>query len=152
MSGKAVRDTLGFLAVVASLMFVGLQLRQSNEWAKQEALQSHIEDWTGLAVPWALDERFSGLAERINTGAREADFVGADRQSLSVMYLGLDHVWEFRYQQLRVGILRADDFRFPAASNLWFNSNFHRDVWPTNRPEFDPDFAAFWEERFDLAQ
>ena len=54
MSGKAIRETLGFLAVVASLMFVGLQLRQSNEWAKQEALQSHIEDWTGLAVPWGL--------------------------------------------------------------------------------------------------
>ncbi len=36
--------------------------------------------------------------------------------------------------------------------NSWFNSNFHRDVWPLNRSELDPDFAAFWEERFDLAE
>ena len=105
MKGKAVRETLGFVAVVASLVFVGLEVRQSNQWARQEALQSIIDNWMGLHVPWALDERFSTLADRINSGAMEADFDGADRHSLAIMFLGVNHMWELRYKQLQVGVL-----------------------------------------------
>ena len=110
-----------------------------------------IEEWNSLAVPWALDERFSGLAERVNEGVREADLTGADRQSLHLMFLNVNQVWQFRYRQLQVGVISADDVQFPDPErNTWFNSDFHRDVWPYNRQEFDPGFAAFWEERFNL--
>ncbi len=30
MSGKAIRETLGFLAVVASMVFVGMEIRQNT--------------------------------------------------------------------------------------------------------------------------
>ena len=34
MSGKAIRETLGFLAVVASLVFVGFEIRQNTQVAR----------------------------------------------------------------------------------------------------------------------
>jgi hypothetical protein len=43
MSGKAVRETLGFLAVVASMAFVGWEIRQ-NTVASQAAEQNDIYD------------------------------------------------------------------------------------------------------------
>ncbi len=152
MSGKSVRETFGVLAVVAGLVFVGVQIRQSNSWARQEALQSIINDWANIQVPWALDERFSQLAETINSGARQADFSGADRQSLSIMFLAVDHMWELRYKQLQGSILSAGDVQFPRPGNLWYNSNFHRELWATDRPAFDPAFAGFWEARFGLLE
>ena len=39
MSGKAVRETLGFLAVVASMVFVGLEIRQNTLQAQAAAYQ-----------------------------------------------------------------------------------------------------------------
>jgi hypothetical protein len=40
MSGKAVRETLGFVAVVAGLVFVGLEIQQNNELAQATAYQA----------------------------------------------------------------------------------------------------------------
>ena len=34
MSGKAIRETVGFLAVVASLVFVGMEIRQNTQVAR----------------------------------------------------------------------------------------------------------------------
>ena len=43
MSGKAIRETLGFLAVVASMVFVGLEISQ-NTSATRSATQNAIYD------------------------------------------------------------------------------------------------------------
>ncbi len=42
-------EVLGALGVIASLVFVGLEIRQSNAYARQEALSSMIEEWNSLA-------------------------------------------------------------------------------------------------------
>jgi hypothetical protein len=39
MSGKAIRDAIGFLGVITSLVFVGMELRQSNVQARAAAYQ-----------------------------------------------------------------------------------------------------------------
>ena len=40
MTGKAARETLGMLGVIASMLFVGLELRQSNVQARAAAYQA----------------------------------------------------------------------------------------------------------------
>jgi hypothetical protein len=39
MSGKAIRETLGFLAVVASMVFVGFEIRQNTQAIRATAIQ-----------------------------------------------------------------------------------------------------------------
>ncbi len=39
MSGKAIRETLGFLAVVASMVFVGLEIQQNTRALRATAIQ-----------------------------------------------------------------------------------------------------------------
>ena len=48
MSGKVVRETLGFLGVVASLMFVGLEIRQNTAVARGQARQDRDRDLRGV--------------------------------------------------------------------------------------------------------
>ena len=48
MSGKAVRETLGFLAVVASMVFVGAEIRQNTAAIRgqtRQALNVDYREW-----------------------------------------------------------------------------------------------------------
>ena len=59
MSGKAIRESLGFLAVVASMVFVGMEIRASNVQARAAAYQA-----IGIATSefhQAFDDRLSRL-------------------------------------------------------------------------------------------
>ena len=44
MSGKAIRETVGFLAVVAGLVFVGMEIQQNNRLARAETRQAIVDD------------------------------------------------------------------------------------------------------------
>jgi hypothetical protein len=57
MSGKAVRETLGFLGVIASLIFVGLEIRQNTVTAQATAVQE------STALARDLFELLAGDAE-----------------------------------------------------------------------------------------
>ena len=71
--GRQAIEMVSALGVVGSLIFVGLEVRQSNVIARQEALQTIISEWNDLAVPWALDARFS--AGVVNTAWAFGSFV-----------------------------------------------------------------------------
>ncbi len=65
MSGKAVRETIGFLAVVAGLVFVGLEIRQGTTVARAATRQALADDTMQLiqdlyAVP-GLREEFNAV-------------------------------------------------------------------------------------------
>ena len=42
MSGKEIRETLGFLGVIGSMVFVGLEIRQNNLALTASAIQESI--------------------------------------------------------------------------------------------------------------
>ena len=42
MSGKVIRETLGFLAVVASMVFVGLEIRQNTRAVRGATVQAMV--------------------------------------------------------------------------------------------------------------
>ena len=50
MSGKAIRETLGFLAVVASMVFVGVEIQQNSQSVQAATYQDLIAQITNLNV------------------------------------------------------------------------------------------------------
>ena len=66
MSGKAIRETLGFLAVVASLVFVGWEIGQNTLVARAAAIQeigiATAENWRDIALDREFASRY--MAER----------------------------------------------------------------------------------------
>ena len=57
MNGEQLRgwlEIVGILAVVASLVFVGLEVRQSSEAAKEEALSNDLSNMIAVDIAkWA---------------------------------------------------------------------------------------------------
>ena len=49
MSGKAVRETLGFLAVVAGMVFVGIEIRQNTVAQEAQTAAQRAQTRQGLA-------------------------------------------------------------------------------------------------------
>ena len=68
MSGKAVRETLGFLGVIVSLVFVGLEVRQNSLSVQAATYQELISKIASLNLSTAI-ENCTGLAiENVTLG------------------------------------------------------------------------------------
>ena len=150
---KEILEGVGLIAVVASLIFVALQIRQSNQIGRLEAMQSMASDWASVGLEISASESLSALLARIYDGAEPADFDAAENIRLRILLHGLDHFWEMRFKQLNLGVLEPGDYSFPRFRNHpVFGSAYHKAIWPEIRPGFSEDFAIFWEQRFDLAE
>ena len=144
-------EVLGVIGVITSLVFVGYQLKQTNEIARIEAQTAMGTVWQEANLAVATDERLSALIARVQfEDARMTDFRPEERLALAWTYVGLDHFWEQTFKQLQVGVLEEGDISFLPGDDLFFSSDFHRDLWPSIRSGFSDEFARFWEERFDL--
>lgn len=144
-------EVIGTLAIIVSLVFVAYELRQSNRLGRLEAMQSLADGWLSSGLEISGNNELASLLARISSGATQSEFDEAENyQAMSFMYMA-DHFWQLRFNQLKLGLLKAEDYSFPNPTNLTYNSNFHREVWPAIRKDFNEKFAEFWEQRFDLA-
>ena len=106
MSGKAVREILGFLGVIASLAFVGLQVRQSNIQARAAAYQE-----IGIATA----DWHQGMDETLLRLSREAEYAEAitrwdamDWEAYSRKWLAGVRLGETVLLQVEQGLLEPD--------------------------------------------
>lgn len=136
--------------VIASLMFVGYEIRQSNALGRQQAQQSMAEAWSTVNLAVATDHVLADLLARMQAGELKADFTPGEAVSLYQVLHGLDHTWEMYYKQTQMGVLEEGDISFPPPNNQVFGAPFHRELWPSIRGGFSEDFAVFWEQRFGL--
>ena len=150
LDGEAVRETLSAMGIIASLLFVGFEINQANMWNRHQALQDFADGWAEFNIPLITDDRMSDVQDRVSHGAVTADLTSSEQGSMHTLYLTANMQWQARYRQLQIGILDPDYIQFPDPNNTWWNSDFHREVWPVNRAQFDEEFAGFWEERFNL--
>lgn len=148
---KDTAEIVGIAAIFASLVFVGLELRQSNQLARLAALESMASEWNSVNIQFASDDVIAELLAKVtNEGAVPSDFSSSDNSRLQNIFSGLDHHWELRLKQLELGVLKPDDYSIPRVGNPLFDSDYHRAIWPEYRRGFSDEFAKFWEERFKL--
>ena len=151
MSGKAVRDTLGVVGVVASLVFVGLEIRQNTAVARGQTRQEmalHFQDWLELRASSAeLDDLFYGAwVEEIELTEGEV------RRAVLLMRMFLTRL-ENVYLQVGEGL--ADDSALRSygwgAGQYFQGARFQRWWSPGQRANFDPAFVAYFNQRFGLS-
>ena len=143
-------ELLAATGVIASLVFVGMQIQQSNALGRLQAQQAMGEAWSTVNLTMATNPELASLLARMYDGELEADFTPGEAQSLYLVLHGLDHTWEMYYLQSRSGVLEEGDISFPPPNNRTFGAAFHRELWPNIRAGFSEDFAVFWEQRFGL--
>ena len=143
-------EGIGIGAIIASLLFVAMELRQSNQLGRLEALESMASEWNSTGLALADSDVLPSLLVKLNAGEDPSGFNDIENHRIKNVLFGLDHHWELRHRQLQLGVLEPDDYSFPRIGNGMYDSNYHRAIWPELRDSLSDDFAVFWEERFNL--
>ena len=148
----ALGELVGGVAIIVSLVYVGLQLKQSNTMART-AVQKEI---TSANSTWAIAIASSpSLAETIGKVHFE-DLVrddASDTERIQVAYalfaLVANH--NFMFQQWKVGaVTDAELEEFLGAGSAIHTKPYLKSAWPILRVSFPVDFAEWYEARYQL--
>ena len=152
MRWKEVLEGVGLVAIVASLIFVAIEMRQSNQIGRLEAMESMASSWSSVGIELASNESLAELLSKTDGGAARSDFDAVENRRLFNVLHGLDHHWELRFNQMKLGILAPADYSFPGSGRSSYASAYHKEIWPDIRPGLSEEFAVFWEQRFNLVE
>jgi len=143
MKGRELRETLGLVAVVASLGFVGFEIRQNTAAVESTAFLSLSELLHQSTAHLAADEG-PELTLRLRDGALPEDFTPEEDQWVRVVYYQHINVLQAAYRQVQVGALEVDvlDVFWTGLLSL----DYITAAWPSMRYSYDPEFADFFEE------
>ena len=147
----SIPEAIATVGVIASLLFVGFELRQSNDMARTEMLTTQAQGWMQTTQNLAGNERLSELMFH-SYEYTYREFNGADQIAFFNLNLGILKFYEIQFQQVRVGIIEEDDVSWPPATSQFFTSAIQHEMWPSYRRWFVQDFAEFWEQRFGLIE
>lgn len=144
MSKAAIRETIGFLGVVVSLLFVGLEIRQNNAIASAQTRQAlaseYREFWLSLA--------FSGQLEEVSGPA----LAGSDTKASIVQWVRM-RLLENVYDQYREGVVDESVFLgYGWRGDPEFKTSEFSEWWAQRRDRFDPGFVSEFEKRQGIAR
>lgn len=140
-SAALVAEIIGGLAVVVSLIFVGVQLAQANKLERNAAMQRHIEAVTDLQrsvsdTPVTLDA--------FRKAARGEELSLNERINLESFLIYSDRTWEGLYLQYLDGQIDRDLWEaHRAQARPLHNSPVARAVWGARKMWFTPRYRAF---------
>ena len=141
---RTVIEIIGFLSVVGSLAFVGVEIRQ-NTSAVRGATNQAISDQVGeLMLTIATDDNLAELVKRLYDGETQNQFDPVDDMRLFMTIMtGLRRI-ENIFLQIEDGIL--DDRAFDRIGLSFYRSNYGQEIWQANKQFFDREFVPFFEK------
>jgi hypothetical protein len=137
-------ETLGLVAVVVSLAFVGMEIRQNTTAVRSATTQAVADQAMELTLAMATDEHLPGLvANALGGGLTQAELNPEDNMRLVLAVTAGLRRQENLYQQVQAGVLDAS-----ALDNVsfgFYRNAFVRELWLANRQFFDDAFAEYWD-------
>jgi hypothetical protein len=148
----ALGELLGGLAIIVSLIYVGMQLRQSNSMARSETRQeisSSMGNWAlAVASSPSLAEAM-GKVHYHDLVRNEAS--DQDRIQIGYALVALVSQQHFIFEQRKAGILTNQELDgLYGAGTALLSKPYLKSLWPVMRPTFPLDFAEWYEKRFQL--
>ena len=148
----ALGELIGGIAIIASLIYVGRQLKQSNSMARsavRQELSSEFNVWaTSIASSPSLTE---ALAKVHFHGLKREDATDQERVQLAYIFLGIVGQLHLAYEQRKEGILTGRELEgyFGPGTEL-FSKPYLATVWPVLHKTYPQDFNEWFEQRFKL--
>ena len=152
MKKKEIIEILGLVAIIGSLIFVGIEIRQNSLAVRGATHQSISEQVTKLYMHVATNERLSKLVSQMLPDDTSDDNLrnklnAADQLSLDFTILtGLRRI-ENIYLQESDGIL--SDKAFERIGLEFYQTPFSRETWEKYKTGFDKNFIDFFEKLRD---
>jgi len=142
---KSLSEWLGVGGVIASLVFVGLQVRQSAEAMRAATVLQLKDNWVQFNMAQIDNPEVTRAFEVVDSlGWENAD--ARSRHVVTALTRGLLHMWANTYYHYRNGTLDADqwppvlrDIEFESSnSSLW-------EVWTEWGHAFDDPFRVLMD-------
>jgi hypothetical protein len=137
----AIADLIGAIGVIVSLIFVGLQIRQANQLAREAAEQKQIESIGSLSRIVAEHPHLADLMARGQAGEK---LTVAENIALTSMITHGQRTWEALYYQYRAG--RVDPELWEAhrrQARAMQNTPMGKAMWKLRKDWFSKSYQDF---------
>ena len=141
-------EIVSAFAVVVSLVFVGLEVRQSNSLARSEAVAA-LNEATNQAN-WLIAENID-LADRLarfSEASEHGSLTQAERTSIQFFHQGMMNTWEAAwtaYDQGVIDLATVKPYMADACAVLSRPVLRASNVWENAKNAFNPGFVKFLE-------
>ena len=150
MGKKQLRESVGLLAVVLSLVFVGLEIRQNNTIARASAINELASNQRDLLLSIVTDGELSSVwADYLRNGVALDSFNARDRTRLSGLQQALVINMENAFLQREMGLLPdALSGLYHFSGSPVFSSENFAAFWSNERYRYHPTFVAALEQEY----
>ncbi len=134
-------EMLGAVAVVASLFYIGSQIRYSAKVARANAFQNLVTSMVEINSSMMLNPEFVDLATRALDGE---ELEGVEYRQYMVLVQSVVRYMEVVHYQVQLGVLGTEDMArvSPIAANH-LNTIAGKRFWEGTRSQYPADFQAF---------
>ncbi len=143
---KGLMELIGFAAIVVSLIFVGMELRQNTIASRAAAYQELGIATTGFWHQLANNRELNDLFMQVLYGDSDdyAVLDRSDKQLLISLIVGSLRAYETVYLQVQLGLLDESALESLGWENFR-RSSFLEVMWPDLRPFVSESFAEYVE-------
>lgn len=139
-------ELIGVLGVIASLVFVGIEIRQNTQAVRGATYQSLTESSMELLFRVADDPEVGGQIDAWGAGEELDPPIRSKVEALVTAYLR--HL-ENAYYQMEEGTLRPE-FLENWSGNPTFGLPRFKVFWEQRKGAFGHDFQTYFEQRWGL--
>jgi hypothetical protein len=144
---KSVIEFVGLIAIVASLIFVGMEVRQSAEETRSSTVQQHRDSWIQLSLAMMGNRELLEAFQKLDTEGRESDPMATF--TVDAFLRALFHTYNSAYFHYQNGTLDESQW-IPIARSVEDEARrkYVHGFWSRWRHLYDEDFAKFVDDVF----
>ena len=148
----AIGETIGAVAVVLSLIYVGRQVRQSNAMARSQFRQEMSSEMNTWAMGVATFPDLTAAFAKVHFHGLVRDQANElERLQIAYAFTAVIGQVQLAHHQAGEGLITQDelDELFGPGTTL-MKAPYLASAWPFLAPAYPRDFRAWFERRYDL--
>ena len=144
MSGKDIRESVGLLLVVASMVFVGMEIRQNNVLARAATRNEVAVQVVDLMMAVSGNPQLVEVIRRRHSGG---ELTEVENAQFRLRTLSFYRYFENVHYQRRQGLYAESEFLTQREAWRGFMSaEGNEEVWCSMRETFSPEFRVDFDD------
>ncbi len=139
-------EIIAAFAVIASLIYIGNELRQNTEALQAQSRYNLISLRTGV-VDLQLQNRY--LLEALHKYVEGEQLSATEQTAVTLQALKVLEIWEWQHGEFRAGTIAREELPIEAWRLIYHDKvvpNAVSELWETRRGALNSKFVQFMEE------
>ena len=150
----ALGEVVGAGAVVASLLYLGRQIKHSAKVTAVEGIEASASKMVDWSLTISASPQLADLVIRVQIqGARRDDLSQAERGQAGYLYFSVLMNQAGMFERWRAGLMSEEAFRdYVGRTTGFLGAPYLKDVWPHMRGSFPDRYRDFVERTYALRE